>query len=192
VDDFLPRPIKPENLVAAVQHHAARFRRLRGQMARDPLTGLFNYSTVKDHFMTEVERAKRLRSPCTLAVIDLDDLEGINERFGHAGGDLTMRNLALILTQRLRGSDHLGRFEGAALLVVLTNTDGARAFEVLDEIRRDFNRLSLSIGRMGFHASFSSGLAAFPRYRKAKTLLSAAEEALTRAKKLGRNRVEMA
>ncbi|MDJ0837385.1 MAG: diguanylate cyclase, partial [Acidobacteriota bacterium] len=192
VDDFLTKPIKPELLVSSISHRVLRFRELRALMARDHLTGLFNYATVKEHFFTEVERAKRVKTPCTLGIIDLDSLGRINARHGHAGGDAAMRNLALILTQRLRGSDHIGCFEGAALLVVLTNTDGVRALQVMDEIRRDFHRINLTLGRTAFHASFSAGLASYPRFRKAKTMIEAAEQALQKAKKLGRNRVELA
>lgn len=190
-DDLMLKPLVADQLVTVVRRRARRFRELRALMAKDSLTGLFSYETVKDHFFTEIERAKRLKTPCTLGLIDMDHLSRLNNRLGHAAGDAAMRNLSLILSQRLRGSDHLGRFEGAGLLVVLTNTDAVRALQVLDEIRRDFNRLNIKSGRNAFHASFSCGLASYPKCRKAKTMIKAAEEALGRAKKLGRNRVEI-
>jgi len=192
VDAVLTRPIKPEVLLGAVSHRARRFRELRSQLARDALTGLLNYTTMEEHFQAEIERAKRLRAPCTVAMIDLDTPDAISERYGHTGVDMAMRKLALILSQRLRGSDHLGRFERTSILAVLTSTDSARAFEVLDEIRRDFNHLEITVGKQVFQAGFSCGLASFPRYRKATTLLRSATGALEKARKLGRNRVEMA
>jgi len=192
VDGFLLKPVEASLLLATVTNRVQRFRDLRNQMVTDPLTGLFNYGTIKEQLGTEIERARRFRIPCTLGIIDLDNLGRINTRYGYTAGDTAMKNLALILTRRLRRSDSIGRFEGATLLVLLTKTDGVQSLQVMDSIRQDFARLTLQTGQAEFRASFSCGLASYPRFRKTKALIEAGQRALNKAKDIGRNRVELA
>ena len=103
-----------------------------------------------------------------------------------------MKALAYLLRQRLRMSDVLGRFGGDEYVVVLPDTDGAAAMEKMDDIRRHFAAIDHETGQESFTATLSCGVAEFPAALTSHELIAAADEALYRAKRGGRNRVLLA
>ncbi|MNC28461.1 Diguanylate cyclase DosC [compost metagenome] len=105
-------------------------------------------------------------------------------------GDRVIKSLALFLKQRLRKSDHIGRYGGEEFAVVLPDTDAATAARVLDDIRRRFAEIHFPAQPQDLSCSFSCGIAELHGEQEAKALASHADEALYRAKHAGRNRVE--
>ncbi len=77
-------------------------------------------------------------------MLDIDHFKAVNDTYGHAAGDLVISALATLLRQRLRQSDHLGRYGGEEFLVVLPECAGADAQRVLDDIRQRFANLRFS------------------------------------------------
>ncbi|MDO2321512.1 diguanylate cyclase, partial [Escherichia coli] len=76
--------------------------------------------------------------PLSFAMLDIDHFKQVNDRFGHPMGDRVIKGLALFLKQRLRKTDHIGRYGGEEFAVVLPDTDLDAARLVLDEIRQRF------------------------------------------------------
>ena len=189
-DDFLTKPIQARHLIATVRNRAARARNLKARMVRDSLTGLYNHTHILQLLEDSRVRARRDQQPLSFAMLDIDHFKQVNDRYGHPMGDRVIKSLALFLKQRLRKSDHIGRYGGEEFAVVLPDTDAATAARVLDDIRRRFAEIHFPAQPQDLSCSFSCGIAELQGEQEAKALASHADEALYRAKHAGRNRVE--
>jgi diguanylate cyclase (GGDEF)-like protein len=190
-DEFLTKPVEPGHLVSAVSIRARRGRTLQSLISHDGLTGLLNHSNLKLQLEAELSRASRDDTDVAYAMIDLDFFKSINDTYGHAAGDRLLRSLGLFLRQRLRRSDVLGRYGGDELAVILPRTTGSTALQVLERIRASFSELRHRVGDVEIGATLSCGIATYPANPTAGLLLQAADAALYKAKRAGRNRAEL-
>jgi len=200
-DDFIIKPVSDAQLVAAVRVRVERARQLADQINKDSLTGLLKHASIKEVASKEIRRARRTGKPVTLAMLDIDHFKAVNDTYGHAAGDLVISALATLLRQRLRQSDHLGRYGGEEFLVVLPECACADAQRVLDDIRQRFANLRFSYDGRNFSCTVSAGHAtahqaapadeasAPAAAASAADLLATADAALYDAKRGGRNRV---
>jgi diguanylate cyclase (GGDEF)-like protein len=188
-DDFFAKPVPPDQLVPAVSARAQRGRTLRLFMEKDGLTGLFRHSHIIEQLEVAVRRADRQHGTLAVAMLDIDGFKEVNDQHGHLVGDQILKALAYLLRQRLRMSDVLGRFGGDEYVVVLPDTDGAAATEKMDDIRRNFAAIDHETGHGSFSVTLSCGIGEFPVALTSHELIAAADEALYRAKRGGRNRV---
>jgi diguanylate cyclase (GGDEF)-like protein len=186
-DDFLTLPVDTGHLVSALTFHAQRSRSLRRFISRDALTGCLNHSRLVDRLMIEVDEARRHGTPLTYAILDVDDLRSINDRYGNLSGDAVLKSVVRLAEQRLRRADVIGRYGGDELAIILPGTRGTDAARVLDEIRTLCSELHHYSGDAQFTASFSCGAASYPDFGDPLALQHAAFEALARARRQGRN-----
>ncbi len=167
---------------------------LRHQSLRDPLTGLFNRRYVEAALEQEVQRAARESQPFSVLMMDVDHFKRFNDTHGHEAGDEVLRAIARLLGQQIRGSDVASRIGGEELLVLLpgAGADGAR--KRADELRAAIALLEVAhLGADVGPVTISIGVATFPEHgERADALLRAADDALYRAKRAGRNRVVLA
>lgn len=191
-EGFLTKPVVPDELVAAVMIRAERMRTLRGLMARDSLTGLFNHTMTTQLLENALSLARRDSGVLSLVMIDIDGFKAVNDTWGHPAGDQVLMALSRVLQQRLRVSDIIGRYGGEEFAVILQNADPQQAARLIDALREDFARVDFYSGEHGFHCTFSAGVAAYPMYQRYELLREAADKALYRAKRGGRNRVVVA
>jgi diguanylate cyclase (GGDEF)-like protein len=191
-DDFLTKPIHPDQLVSAVTSRVRRSQAMRSLMVRDSLTGLFKHTVIKELLEIEMSRAKRHGTQLVFAMIDIDHFKSVNDTYGHATGDRVIKSLSRLLQQRLRKSDVIGRYGGEEFAIILPNTDGPRARKVLDELRSGFARIRQQSGEAAFFNTFSCGIAEYPGCPDAHNLIDTADRALYSAKRAGRNRVILA
>jgi diguanylate cyclase (GGDEF)-like protein len=191
-DDFLVKPIAPDRLVDEVALRAERGRALRRLMVRDGLTGLLNHTTLMSQLDLEVARAVRRKSALSFAMIDIDHFKKVNDTYGHPTGDRVLRALSRVLTQRLRSTDIVGRYGGEEFGLVLLDSPGPAAYDVLDDLRTRFAALPHRAGDGEFTVTFSVGLAALPPHGDATLLRDVADRALYQAKHQGRNRIVFA
>ena len=178
---------------AVIALENARLHRIVEQQALvDELTGVANRRQSEDALPTEIARAERLGTPLTLVVADLDDFKMINDRHGHAAGDDVLREFAAVLKATLRGSDLAGRWGGEEFLLLLPGADAAGGALLADRIRAGLAERSF-LGRDGavFRVTCSFGVAQFRPGDDERELFSAADRALYRAKRKGKNRVEL-
>lgn len=190
-DDFLTKPISDIQLVATANARITRGRELERQITKDSLTGLLKHASIKQAAEHEVNRARRTRRPVTMAMLDIDHFKTVNDTHGHACGDQVIVALATLLRQRLRHSDILGRYGGEEFVVLLPDCKEENAFKLLDEVRDRFASLRFNHDGQEFHCTLSGGFvcsAAAPLSNGAE-LLVAADEALYRAKRKGRNQI---
>ena len=188
-DDFIAKPVQPEYLVTAVRMKAQRTRDMRFFMERDSLTGLLNHSNLLEKVEYEIQRASRIESSLTFAMIDLDHFKSVNDTYGHLTGDRVLKSLSRLLRERLRKTDVIGRYGGEEFGVILLDTSPQAAFEILDRIRQSFARIRHSAENRDFYVTLSCGLASYPAYDNANELTEAADRALYTAKESGRDQV---
>ncbi len=188
-EDFLTKPIKPRHLISTVRNRAARARDLKGRMVRDSLTGLFNHTHTLQLLEDACVRARRDAQPLTFAMIDIDHFKKVNDSYGHPMGDRVIKSLALFLKQRLRKTDHIGRYGGEEFAVILPDTDAATAARVIDEIRQRFSEIIYPAEPQDLRCTFSCGLAQLSADSDAGSLSQQADIALYQAKHGGRNQV---
>jgi len=131
---------------------------VRLQSFTDPLTEVYNRRSLDDMAGRFISHARRLQSPLTFMMIDVDRFKEVNSRFGHLTGDLVLGEIATILKSSVRGSDAVVRYGGDEFLVILADTSGSDARTVVDRIKarvKDWNNqgqlesfdLTLTIGR---------------------------------------------
>lgn len=166
---------------------------LQQQSIRDPLTGLFNRRFMEETLAREIRRAQRNHTTLCVLMLDVDHFKLFNDRYGHAAGDIVLREFGALLADGIRGADVASRYGGEEFTILLLDTpvDDARrkAEQLLDRtraLRPSFN------GRDVGAISASVGIAVFPDHGEhAEDLLRAADEALYAAKQSGRDRVDV-
>lgn len=193
-DDFLTKPISDAQLVAAVHVRIERARHLEGQITKDSLTGLLKHASIKDAIELEVLRARRSGLPVSVAMMDIDHFKRVNDTYGHAAGDVVISAVALLLRQRLRQSDIIGRYGGEEFAVLLHDCDVQNAKLLLEDVRQSFAKICFSHESKEFSCTLSGGLACSIQYSEnsGAELLVVADEALYAAKHGGRNQIRVA
>jgi diguanylate cyclase (GGDEF)-like protein len=201
-DDYLVKPFDAHELRARLragcriielqnQLVAAR-EALREQATHDLLTGLWNRAAIFDFLKRELNRAERDGGPVSVVLADLDHFKQVNDTYGHLAGDVVLREAARRMTESLRSHDLIGRYGGEEFLLVLPGCDAARAAGLAERLRRCVGDQAVSMAEGAITATVSLGVAAThtPAAAEAEKLLRAADDALYRAKRAGRNRVE--
>jgi diguanylate cyclase (GGDEF)-like protein len=166
-------------------------RRLQQLARRDVLTGLLNRRAVHAALDELVRQRRRAADTFTVLMIDVDHFKSVNDAHGHDAGDHALVHIARLMTQTLRTEDRIGRFGGEEFVALLPGSDLRRALAEAERLRLGVLSSPLVHGELRVALSVSIGLAewAGPGEDPSR-LLVRADDALYRAKRLGRNRVE--
>jgi diguanylate cyclase (GGDEF)-like protein len=178
---------------AAIALENARLHRIVERQALvDGLTGIANRRQSEEALTAEIARADRLGTPLTIVLADLDDFKAINDAHGHAAGDDVLREFAAVLRATVRDSDLAGRWGGEEFVLLLPGADAVGGAQLADRIRSTFTERSF-LGREGAVVSVtcSFGVAQHTPGTDERELFAAADRALYRAKREGKNRVEL-
>ena len=175
--------------------NAALHEKVERQAVTDELTGLANLRAFHSILDLEIERARRFKTPLALVMLDLDHFKQINDEYGHMQGDEVLALVADLMREFSRDIDAPTRYGGEELAVVLPQTDSEGATLLAERMRAAVERLEVprvdGLGSLRLKASF--GVAALPESAADREgLIAAADAALYRAKRAGRNRVERA
>ncbi|HZQ94899.1 MAG TPA: diguanylate cyclase [Candidatus Sulfotelmatobacter sp.] len=167
---------------------------LRNQSIMDALTGLFNRRYLEEILEREVRRALRSDQSVGVMMLDLDHFKNFNDTYGHEAGDTVLREAASFLKRSVRAEDIVCRFGGEEFVVILPLADARVTQSRGDRIRSKLHELTiLHQGKSLGSVTMSIGVAAVPDHGKsARALLEAADAALYRAKREGRDRVVVA
>jgi diguanylate cyclase (GGDEF)-like protein len=193
-------PRASDEIGRITQAFNAMTRRLRDQHERllketitDALTGLSNFRHFQEELKVETERARRYNRPLSVLLIDVDHFKNYNDTHGHELGNVVLQTASKALLEVLRTGDILARYGGEEFVALLPETDQPQARRVAERLREaiagcDFpGRETQPEGRL----TISVGGAVFPTDAQvAQDLVVKADQALYRAKELGRNRVE--
>jgi diguanylate cyclase (GGDEF)-like protein len=168
-------------------------RRLKQQAVLDTLTSIPNRRYFIEHLVDEFRRSRRQRLPLSLILCDIDSFKSYNDTFGHQAGDYCLQTVAHTLRDALkRGGDFCARYGGEEFVLVLPNTPLAEAVKMAEGMRERIAGLGMRHpGANRGVVTVSMGVAADdPGNPDHEILIKQADEALYRAKELGRNRVE--
>jgi diguanylate cyclase (GGDEF)-like protein len=169
--------------------------RLHGMVERqalvDGLTGLANRRAASDALHAEAARAERLETPLAVVLADLDEFKEVNDVHGHAVGDEVLRVVAQVLRETLRESDVAGRWGGEEFLLLLPGADEEGAAQLAERVRVALAARSIP-NVPGLRVTASFGVAEYAGETNTEELLEAADGALYRAKRAGKDRVERA
>jgi diguanylate cyclase (GGDEF)-like protein/PAS domain S-box-containing protein len=163
--------------------------RLRELAMHDELTGLYNRRHFIELAESELARVRRTGTPLSLAMVDIDHFKRVNDHFGHAVGDLALKELASAMRETLRGSDVPARLGGEEFVLLLTDTGLEGALSVTERLRERVGRTEVHAGAERVaRFTISAGVAELGPGEAFDSLLARADEALYRAKAEGRNR----
>lgn len=212
--DYVTKPFQKAELMARVETHLAlrniqreledrnlqleqeiSTRRLMEDMLKrmamtDYLTGLYNRRHFFDIAQSEIERCRRYKTPVSIIMMDIDHFKLVNDKYGHATGDLVLQVVAKQCRSILRGSDIVVRYGGEEFVALLPNTDAGQAFTAAERLRSNIEttdiiaeggslRVTISVGCVGYNGEEAVTV---------DELVNKADQALYQAKQAGRNR----
>lgn len=166
------------------------FEAVKEQAITDGLTGLYNRRYFEEYLKKEVKRSLRQQQPISIIGIDLDFLKQINDKFGHAYGDLAIKTVADILKKNARSIDTAARMGGEEFNVILPGIEADGAMVAAERIRKAIEETELdTIG----HVTASIGVATFLEHSdNIEEILELTDQAMYQSKRDGRNRVTLA
>ncbi|MGD8914894.1 MAG: diguanylate cyclase, partial [Candidatus Thiodiazotropha sp.] len=167
---------------------------LRQQAIRDPLTGLFNRRYLVESMFQSIGRAERQQTPLSALMIDIDDFKRFNDTHGHDTGDLVLQRVAGAMQQCTRKEDTLSRYGGEEFCLVCPDLSDKDVEVLAERLCEQVRRLTLEIDGANINTiTISVGIAIYPDHgRNGEDLLREADEALYRAKALGKNQALLA
>lgn len=205
VMDHLVKPLSPTLVVAkvkAVSERSRLSRELKNKLqfaleysAHDALTGLYNRRYFERRLRQESAHARRHKRPFAMILIDLDHFKLVNDTYGHEDGDRVLCHVAELLGRTLREDDVACRFGGEEFVILLRATPGPAARVVANRLRADVASQPIALGPKDEmrHITLSGGVAAADERNNydVENIVDRADKALYRAKRGGRNRIEM-
>lgn len=166
--------------------NAKMLKRLEVLSSTDSLTGLWNRRTTDDFLQQEVARSRRHGNSLSVAIIDIDHFKRVNDTYGHAGGDIVLKELSNEVQDILRKYDRLGRWGGEEFLVICPETAGDVAVALFDRLRA---HVAGHVFSNGVQLTVSIGTAEYRESDSPSSLVMRADKAMYQAKQSGRNRV---
>ena len=158
--------------------------------SRDGLTGLLNRRALEDALLAQFQRSRRSGEPFCVLMLDVDHFKDINDRHGHAVGDLALKHLSALLLVHMREVDRLARFGGEEFLVLLPGLAPADALPVAERLRSVVAAAPMPLPGVSITLSVSIGMAEWGGALDEPTrLLVRADAAMYQAKQHGRDRV---
>ncbi|MNO66988.1 Response regulator PleD [compost metagenome] len=156
----------------------------------DPLTGLPNRAALDERLEQEVARWQRYGGELLLAVLDVDHFKRINDDFGHLAGDKVLKIIASELSRRLRKTDFIARYGGEEFVILLPSTPLENGQKLVEALREAVAACPFHFRGEPLAITCSAGLARFNAGDRSETVFERADQALYRAKRAGRNRLE--
>ncbi|TLX81136.1 GGDEF domain-containing protein [Pseudomonas nicosulfuronedens] len=181
--------------VASMEEEARTFQAniedQRQKAMTDALTGLPNRAALSERLELEVSRWQRYGGDLLLAVLDVDHFKRINDDFGHLAGDKVLKIIANELAKRVRKTDFIARYGGEEFVVLLPATPLEGGQQLLDALRGAIEACPFHFKGERLSITCSAGLTNFREGERAEAVFERADQALYRAKRGGRNRLEV-
>lgn len=190
-DDYLPKPVVTEELLARVRVRLEKSRLLKERSDKDTITGLLLRRAFVEQFnamLADVERANSVMSIC---LMDVDHFKKVNDTYGHIAGDHVLAGFGGLLLRRFRVDDLRGRWGGEEFIIAFRRENKETMRAAINRVQEEFSKIVFEAedGRQ-FSVTFSGGVASYPDDGKTlHELLTIADKRLYDAKHAGRRRV---
>lgn len=201
-DDYITKPFEPQELRVRIRA-ATRIVQLQEdllkalekfefQASHDSLTGLWNRYSILSILQRELARGRREMTPVAIIMADVDHFKEINDTYGHLCGDEVLRQTATKFNLSVRPYDAVGRYGGEEFLLVLPSCNTHEALKVAHRLRSSFEDNKINSVEISPHVTLSFGVVTVNSNERKNIddVINTADEALYKAKNLGRNRVE--
>lgn len=150
----------------------------------DNLTGIGNRRFFQQKLLINIDQFEKHRIPFSLLVMDIDHFKQVNDKYGHAIGDLVLAQLGVLLKTAARDQDIPARFGGEEFILLLGQTDEEKAFEIAQQLIKQFEKtIWPSVGRL----TVSIGCTTFKKGDTESSVFEHADDALYESKRNGRN-----
>ena len=169
------------------------FKKVQDAVYVDDLTELYNYRYFRERIDEEVKRGHRYNSSLSLLMLDVDDFKAFNDRYGHEQGNIALSNFAHLLKDSVREVDVVARYGGEEFAIILPATPKSGALKVAEKIRANVEKTPIDGEECQPPKTLtvSIGVASVPSdSASSDDLIQKADDALYRAKSLGKNRIE--
>lgn len=181
--------------VSAVESDASAIRdtvqEARQRALTDHLTGLPNRRAYEDQLKSELHRWVRYKTPFSVLIADIDSFKKINDSLGHLIGDRALKLVAKVLRRQVRESDMIARYGGEEFVALIANSDVEAATHTAEKLRRAVEEARFKSSGNLVDIRISVGVTQVKNMDTVDSLFERADKALYRAKKAGRNRVEV-
>ncbi|MDQ7822873.1 MAG: diguanylate cyclase [Candidatus Eremiobacteraeota bacterium] len=199
-DDYVAKPFSFDELHARVKVSLKKMERLdkerkrlkilEEEAKRDETTGVYTRKFFETKARDEIKRSRDLSSPLSLLAIDIDGLQSINTEYGFQQGNRTLTQVGETLASHVPANGILARYEGGEFAVVLPDTDLMKAEEIAEVLRTVVEARTVSLFPSGFiHVTVSIGAALLGPREGMDHLVKRGEQALSRAKSTGKNKI---
>ena len=201
-DDYITKPFQYPELLARIRagkrivdlqkELVETNKRLERLSITDGLTQLFNHRYLQDELARAFEESQRYLRPLSFAIIDIDFFKKINDTYGHAVGDEVLKRLSRLYQDSIRSTDLAARYGGEEFAVMMPETDLTDAISFAEKLRALVENTPIETQGGIVRPTVSIGVSSVPhsRIRSAKEMIVAADKALYRAKRAGRNQVQ--
>ncbi|HET7433960.1 MAG TPA: diguanylate cyclase [Thermoanaerobaculia bacterium] len=201
-DDYITKPFQYPELLARIRagkrivdlqkELVETNRRLELLSITDGLTKLNNHRYFQDELARAFEESQRYQRPLALAMIDIDFFKKVNDTYGHAVGDEILKAVARLYRESVRSTDLVARYGGEEFAVMMPETNLHDGITFAEKIRHLIETSTVDTQAGPLNVTVSVGVASVPhtRIHSPKELIVAADRALYRAKKAGRNQVQ--
>lgn len=200
-DDYLSKPYAVPELKARLRaatriieledQLAAAREALKMETARDPLTGLWNRSSILEILHREVHIARRQSSPLAVLMAGIDYFEQIDHKHGHLAGDAVLREAARRIRSSIRVCDSMGRYGRGQFVIVSPACERAGALTQAHRVRSRVCQETIKTYETDLPVTVSLGITVCYSNHQAHELMSAAHSALAEARKTGHNRTAL-
>lgn len=181
-----------ESFLSALLHplkNSLLYRQAIQSAHTDPLTGVLNRSTLNSVFQKESSLAKRQNTGLTLVMLDIDFFKAINDTYGHAAGDVALKQLTECMEHTARESDHIFRLGGEEFAMLLHGTDLNGAVLLAERLRKAIQLINIKHDDNEFNFTASMGVTEYVENDTLENMMERADQALYKAKQSGRNKV---
>lgn len=166
------------------------FLQTENQAMVDALTDTFNRRYMEESLKKELTRSERYNKQFSICLLDIDDFKKLNDTYGHAIGDLVLKELALCIKKSSREEDIVCRYGGEEFLIILPETEVAKAQIAISRISQC---VSCNALLRQYKVTFSGGISCYPHHGSGSNeLIHAADQGLYQAKNTGKKKVVVA
>lgn len=158
----------------------------------DALTGAKNRSTFDESLGREISIAQRTGQDFTILVIDIDHFKKVNDTYGHSAGDEALKSIARTIQNCIRKTDMLFRYGGEEFVVMLSNADGEKSYDIADRILESVRGVEMNVMEQKVNLSVSIGMASLDVQDTGISLFNRADDAMYCAKNDGRDQIKVA